>query len=110
MGNDVVKAVQSFFDISYMLKELNSTNIALFPKVNNSKCIFQYRPISLSNFIYQIIPRVMANKLKKWIHLLVFEQQSAFTPKRSIQDNIIISHKAFHGLKTSKHKKTFHMA
>lgn len=58
----------------YLNRELNMTYISLFPKVPNPKKLEQYPPISLWNFIYKIISKVMANRLKPWLPKSILEE------------------------------------
>jgi hypothetical protein len=47
-----------------MLREFNHTNIALIPKVDNPLLVHHFRPISLTNFNYKIISKILSTKLK----------------------------------------------
>jgi hypothetical protein len=60
----VITSVQSFFRGGYILKEFNHTNIALIPKVDHPSQVNHFRPISLTNFNYKIISKILANRLK----------------------------------------------
>ncbi|KAF7143420.1 hypothetical protein RHSIM_Rhsim05G0112800 [Rhododendron simsii] len=99
---DVFTGVNEFFQNGHILKEMNHTNVALIPKVNNPESMSQFRPISLCRFNYKIVSKVLANKLQPFIHSLITEQQSAFIPGRQIHDNVIVAHEVFHFLKRKK--------
>ncbi|GLT85699.1 hypothetical protein SLE2022_038800 [Rubroshorea leprosula] len=105
VGPDVCKAVRHFFDHGFMLQEMNKTRIVLVPKIQNPEVISQFRPISLCNFSYKIIAKILANRLKGYLDRLITPFQSAFIPGRAIQDNILIAHEAFHGLQLKKSGK-----
>ena len=51
---DIIKAVKSFFSARKLLGEVNSTIIALVPKVVNPSNIAEYRPITCSMFYINI--------------------------------------------------------
>jgi len=86
---------------------LNRTQIVLIPKVPNPESLDQYRPISLCNFTYKIIAKVLANRLKPLLPELIEMEQSAFVKGRQIQDNILIVQEVLHHLRIRKRKKKF---
>lgn len=94
-------AMWSFYSSSYLLKDLNHTNIVLISKCHHPKTLQYYRPISLCNFVYKVILKTIVHHLKPLMDSLIPFDQVAFIPSRAIQDNIIIECEAFHFLKTS---------
>ncbi|GJU97302.1 hypothetical protein Tco_1326573 [Tanacetum coccineum] len=52
VGSDICYAVKEFFANGKFLKEINTTLIALIPKVDNACCVSDYRPIACCNFKY----------------------------------------------------------
>lgn len=72
--------------------------IAAVTKVRNQYSVSQFRSISLRNFVYKTIFKVMVNHLK----LL---NQATFILHQAIQDNISIAHKSFYSLKTCRRYK-----
>jgi len=101
----VVASFQSFFRGGYMLKEFNHTNISLIPKIDNPSQVNHFRPISLTNFNYKIISKILSNRLKPLLHKIISPTQSAFLKGRSIHDNTILAHEIFHSMKQKKKKK-----
>ncbi|OMO73078.1 reverse transcriptase [Corchorus capsularis] len=95
----VVQAVQSFFESGHLLRDLNRTNIILIPKQQCPETLAHHRPIGLCNFIYKIISKILANRVKNILPEIISPTQSAFIHGRQIQDNIIVAHQAFHALK-----------
>lgn len=51
-----------------------------------------FRPISMSNVPYKLIAKILANRLKLLLPLIISETQSVFMFKRLIMDNILIAH------------------
>ncbi len=62
---EVCSVMLSILNSSHMNKELNSTNIALIPKITNPTRVSEFSPISLCNVLYKIISKVLANRLKE---------------------------------------------
>lgn len=65
----------------------------------------EFRLISLSNVIYRIVAKVIANRLKQILHLVISPTQSAFVPNRLITDNVIIDYEFLHKIRHNKGKK-----
>ena len=61
---DIIRVVEDSRLNRTILKALNTSFIALIPKQDNAQTQEKYRPISLCNFIYKIISKVVANRLK----------------------------------------------
>ena len=57
------------------------------------------RPIALCNVVYKIMAKVLANRLKWILPLLIFNAQSAFVHGRSICDNILAAFEVIHYMK-----------
>ncbi len=110
VGNDVLTAVLDCLRSGHILKSLNSTNIALIPKVGKAESLSQFRPISLCNVVYKIISKVLANRMKSILSVVISDYQSAFVPERLITDNILIAFEVMHYLNTKRQGKTAHMA
>jgi hypothetical protein len=100
--HNVVASVQSFFRGWFMLREFNHTNIALLPKVDNPSQTNHCRPISLTNFNYKIISKILSKRFKPFLQKIISPIQSAFLKGRSIHDNTMVAHEIFH---TMKHKQ-----
>lgn len=56
-------------------------------------------PIALCNVLYKIIGKVMGNRLKNLLSMVISENQSAFLKGRLISDKIMISFEVLHYLK-----------
>jgi hypothetical protein len=98
----VVNSVQPFFRGGFLLKEFNHTNIALIPKIDNPYLVHHFRPISLTNFNYKIISKILSNRFKPILNKIISPTQSAFLKGRSIHDNTILAYEVFHSMKQKK--------
>lgn len=78
IGPDVISAVMSFFSSGIMPPTLNSTDIILIPKVKGPEVMAHFHPISLCNFAYKIVSKVLVNRLKSFLDELITVEQSAF--------------------------------
>ena len=100
--NDLVEMVNNFLVSGEMDARLNITNICMIPKTERPTRMTELRPISLCNVEYKIISKVLCQRLKIYLPLLISETQSAFVAGRLILDNILIAREMFHGLQTNK--------
>nr|GEW08797.1 hypothetical protein [Tanacetum cinerariifolium] len=91
VGDEVCKAIRDFFSNGKLLKEINATVISLVPKVAAPSKVSDYRPIAYCNVVYNIISKVICNRLKGVLGFLVDENESAFIPSRQTSDKIMLS-------------------
>eukprot|EP00253_Pinus_taeda_P030821 PITA_30821 len=87
---------------------LNTSFISLIPKQDNAQTPDKFRPISLCNVVYKIISKVVANRLKPLLPVLVSGEQSGYVEGRQILDNIIQAQEVVHSL-TSKRQTSMIM-
>lgn len=88
---------------------INETHNVLVPKVPHPETVNQFRPISLCNYSYKVLSKILANRLKPFLPELISPNQNAFFHGRQIQDNIILAHEVFHFLKLRKAKHRFEL-
>jgi hypothetical protein len=86
-----MRFISEFHRNSKLTKGLNSTFIALIPKVDNPQRLNDFRPISLVGSLYKILAKVLANRLRMVIGSVISETQSAFVKDRQILDGILIA-------------------
>ncbi|XP_077232003.1 uncharacterized protein LOC143865668 [Tasmannia lanceolata] len=105
IGEEVTTAIQNFFHCGEMLSELNTTFITLIPKLAYATSPDKFRPISLCNFLYKIITKILASRLSGVISDIISPNQSAFIKGRLIQDNILLTHDVMHNFHSKDSKQ-----
>ena len=110
VGEDVTKAALAILNEGFVPDSINSTFISLIPKVKNPKKIYDFWPISLYNVFYNIIAKVLVNRLKLVLSHVVSEFQSAFLSGRLISDNVLVAFETLHYLKRKRQGKSGYMA
>jgi len=104
---EVGEVVLFYLSSGNSLEAINDTNIVLIPKCKTLNKVTDYRPISLCNVIYKIVSKVLANRLKNVLPLIISPNQSAFLAGRLISDNIIAAYKTLHTMNNMKGKHNF---
>ncbi|XP_062116553.1 uncharacterized protein LOC133830553 [Humulus lupulus] len=99
VGEDVIYMVQEFFTSGSFPDHLSETNIVLIPKKSEPESMGDLRPIALCNVVYKVVSKVMANRMKTILNMVISETQSAFVPGRLITDNIMVAFEVMHYLK-----------
>lgn len=64
VGLDVIEAILGFLNSGMLPKPLCHSLITHIPKIKQLEHISQYRPICLSNVLYRVFSKVLANRLK----------------------------------------------
>ncbi|GLJ19617.1 hypothetical protein SUGI_0354930 [Cryptomeria japonica] len=99
MKDDITKLVEESRRKRKMLKDLNNTNIVLFPKFQECSTFADFRSITLCNSIYKVVSKVMVKRLKVILPHVITQEQSGFLLGRNIMDGIIITHEVLHSIK-----------
>ncbi|KAL0287559.1 UNVERIFIED_CONTAM: hypothetical protein Sradi_7122000 [Sesamum radiatum] len=97
IGTEFVEAVSEFFRTGRLLKQINTTILALIPKVQLPTFVSDFRPIACCNVTYKTITKIMVSRMQKILHLLIDPCQNAFVPGRNIADNILLAQELLAG-------------
>ena len=84
IGDEVVEVVLNFLNSGNSPPSINHTYITLIPKVKSPTKVSEFRPISLYNIVYKLISKVIANRLKDVLPLIISDSQSAFQSDKAI--------------------------
>ena len=99
---EVTRAVLDFFTTERLLKQINTTLLALIPKVHSPMSVGDFRPISCCNVLYKIIAKLIVKRLSVVLDKVISPCQAAFIPGRSIGDNIMLAQELFSGYNQSR--------
>lgn len=77
----------------------------LTPKVEVPESVSYFRPISLCTFPYKILSKVIGNRLKLIMPILVAENQTSFVGGKQIMDNVLVAEEVIHSIRSQKGKK-----
>lgn len=100
VGNDISRVVRDFFLTGKLCRNLNSNFLVLIPKVDTAIIVSDFRPIVLSNFLYKIIAKILADRLSNIASRIVSSNQFGFIPDRRIHECIAIASEAANNLDT----------
>ena len=90
-----------------MLRALNSTFLTLIPKRERANKLEFFRPIALCNVVYKVITKLIAERIKKWVPIIISKEQGGCFGGRNFLDGVVIATEAIHSMATSKEREMF---
>jgi hypothetical protein len=102
VGQDLVDMVEETRLKGEVISSINSTFVALIPKVNKPSVFNDFRPISLCNLCYKIISKVIAKRLRPILSRVLSEEQLGFLKGRQILDVIGTAQECLHSIRSKK--------
>ncbi|KAK2659273.1 hypothetical protein Ddye_005806 [Dipteronia dyeriana] len=99
---DFMNFIRGIHNDGKIFKDINKTFIVLIPKNSAPKSLYDYRPISLVTSMYKILAKVLANRLKNVMDVIISECQTAFVKNSQILDNYVVAEEIIHEWKNNK--------
>ena len=91
---DVCQVIKDFFASGKLLSYINTTLLALVPKIENPITPNELRPIvyyiACYNTIYKCITKILSERMKATLAWLEDNSQGAFIPGGSILHNVLL--------------------
>jgi len=104
IGDDLLKVVEDSRVSERIPTCFNSTFIAPIPKTENPISMDEHYPISLYNFIYKVIPKIIARRIKVILSRHISTEQFGFLEGRKIHEAISVAQEGMHSIKYKKLK------
>jgi len=95
LGEDLLQVVEEFRSSRNVHVNINTTFIALIFKVDFPKTFERFRPISLCNYLYKVISKVLVVRLKPLLSNLILVEQFGFLEGKKIHESIVQHNKDF---------------
>jgi len=92
----------SFQSTGFIPTGCNASFITTVLKKDNPSNLNEFRPISLVGYVYKIISKILANKIKKVLPSVIDLNQAPFLGGRGILDSILVVNKMVDYLKKKK--------
>jgi hypothetical protein len=104
MGSDLLVVVEESRLTGRVSGSLNATFVALVPKESKPVSFNDFRPIALCNFVYKVISKIIASRLKDKLASCISEEQFGFLRDRLIFYVVGLAQECMHSAKTKKLK------
>ena len=82
LGEDLLRVIELSWISSKIPAVFNSTFLALIPKIDQPLSFDDFRPISLCNFVYKIIGKIISIRIKTVLGRCISGEQFGFLPGR----------------------------
>lgn len=105
LDEEVLVAVNSFFQDPIMPLAINSTILTLISKFPGANVIKDFRPISCCNTLYKLISKLLVARLKPLLPKLILPNQRAFIKGRLLLENCLLASEIVNGYHLNKGQK-----
>ncbi|XP_058755656.1 uncharacterized protein LOC131628868 [Vicia villosa] len=90
VSHDVLKFVQDFHARGKLSKSISASFLALILKIDSPQQVEGYRTICLIRYLYRLLSKLLAGRLKKVTGKLISPIQSAFIEGRQMMDGVVV--------------------
>lgn len=87
IGRDLIDLCQKFNTTCELPTGANNTLVCLIPKVKKPQSMDDLRCISLCNVVIRVLSKVLSNRLKRCLEMLISDRQSACIEGRLLTNN-----------------------
>ena len=98
LGSDLLRVIEDSRISGKVPVVFNFTFIALIPKTDAPKSFDDFRRISLCNFIYKIIGKIISTRIKNILGRIISKEQFGFLPGRQIHEAVGILQEGLHSI------------
>ncbi|XP_057832660.2 cytochrome P450 750A1 [Cryptomeria japonica] len=102
IGNDVLLALEESRRNRSILRELNTTLIAIIPKVDNPTSFSDFHLIALCTTLYKIFTKAISVRLSRLLPRIVSLEQGGFVPGRETSEGVNVAHEVLHSISQQK--------
>jgi len=96
---DLLNFIEKCRSTGRLYESINTTFIALIPKVDSPQSFSDFRPISPCNCLYKIIAKIIANRIKLILSDNISSEQFSFLHNRQVHETIVTAQEALHSIK-----------
>ena len=98
---DILEVVNKSLQNKKILHALNCTLLTLILKKEGAHYLDSFRVIALSNVVYKIIIKLITNRLKICLLVVILEEQGGFVAGKQILDGIVNAYEVIHSMHLS---------
>ena len=96
--NELIWATRDIIRTGKFLRRINITFLVLVPKVQSPKTLSDFRLISLCNTIYKVFLKVLVNKIKPFLDMVIGSPRKGFFMGHQMLDTMITTHEIIHSM------------
>ena len=98
LGEDLLRNVEDSWKYGKIPVVFNTTFIAMIPKVDHPNSFEELSPISLCNYIYKVIGKIISIHIIKVLGHYISGEQFGFLPGRQIHDVVGVLQEGLHSI------------